>query len=149
MPLKKDLYQTIAALSPNQRKALAQQLYQFTRERGKTSLVPAGEQPKRLVGYVVGYSDDDEPNPALLRAFLQTKLPHYQIPTVIVPLKTLPRTASGKIDIRALPEPSSAISIPSRKTEPRNPTEEILVKIWRDVLRIDAVGIQDNYFENE
>ena len=147
MPLQRNLYQRIAALSPSQRKALAQQLGQFTSERGKASLVPAREQSKRLVAYVVGYSDDNEPNPTLLREFLRTKLPHYQVPAVIVPLKTLPRTASGKIDIRALPKPSPTLSIADNKATPRNSTEEVLVKIWRDVLKIEAVGIQDNFFE--
>ncbi|MEV7004244.1 amino acid adenylation domain-containing protein [Streptomyces sp. NPDC093982] len=94
-----------------------------------------------LVGYYVA---DEVADPALLRAHLATALPEFMIPGHFVRLDQMPVTPNGKTDRQALPAPTRADSAP--KTAPRNAAEATLAAIWRHVLELDFVGIQDNYF---
>ncbi|NEZ64777.1 hypothetical protein D0962_18625 [Leptolyngbyaceae cyanobacterium CCMR0082] len=125
-----ELRQRVMKLSPSQRVALAQQL---------------SHSPQRLVAYVVPKTNGDSLNPSALKDFLKSKLPNYMVPAAIVPLETLPRTANGKVDLNALPEPKIATS--NAGETPRNAIEETLAQIWQDLLRLNAVGIHDNFFE--
>ncbi|MGW7020115.1 non-ribosomal peptide synthase/polyketide synthase [Streptomyces decoyicus] len=99
---------------------------------------------KRLVGYVVarGAASAD---PAALRAFLAQSLPDHLVPAVVVPLERLPLGATGKLDRRALPAPDWAAPA-AGYVPPRTDTEKVLAGIWADVLRVDQVGAEDNYF---
>jgi acyl carrier protein len=81
-----------------------------------------------------------------LREHLLQRLPDYMVPARIVLLETLPRTASGKIDRRALPDPDTGTE-ETTQVGPRNTTEELLVEIWCDVLGLKQVSIHDNFFE--
>ena len=105
----------------------------------------AGEQ--QLVAYVVT-EPGQAPAVADLRAFLSTRLPGYMLPATIVFLEELPLTPHGKLDRRALPDPDSGkrargdISAPARTL-----MEEVLIAIWSDILHIDQVGTQDNFFD--
>jgi amino acid adenylation domain-containing protein len=100
---------------------------------------------KRLVAYVV-LRAVDPPGSEQIRAFLAHTLPGYMVPAVVVVLSALPLTPSGKIDRRSLPAPSGAR--PSvAYVDPRNATEAAIAAIWRDLLRIDRVGVHDNFFE--
>jgi amino acid adenylation domain-containing protein len=87
-------------------------------------------------------------DPAALRAFLRGRLPEYMVPAVFEPLAALPRTASGKIDHRALPEPSWEAGS-AGYVEPRTPVERELARIWSELLDVPdgRVGIQDNFFD--
>lgn len=101
---------------------------------------------KRLVAYVIPQLGL-RVNPGDLRHFLELKLPRYMIPSAFVMLDAFPLTAHGKIDRRALPAPNST----RQETEevfiaPRTPVEEQLAAIWCDVLGMQTVGIQDNFF---
>jgi acyl carrier protein len=100
----------------------------------------AGE--KRLVAYVVG-----EASGAELRAFVRSKLPEYMVPSAFVALAALPLTANGKIDRRALPAPEGRPEQERAYVAPRTPVEEVLAGIWAEVLRLDRVGVQDNFFD--
>lgn len=81
-----------------------------------------------------------------LRAFLLEQLPEYMVPSAFVSIESLPITANGKLDVRALPAPEQAP--PVRETvAPRTPDEEKLAAIWREVLKRDQVGVTDNFFE--
>ncbi|WP_342374022.1 non-ribosomal peptide synthase/polyketide synthase [Myxococcus stipitatus] len=98
---------------------------------------------KRLVAYVVG-----ETNGAELRAHLKERLPEYMIPGAFVRLESLPLTANGKVDRKALPAPDSQQAEMSSAYEaPRNATEQTLVDVWSKVLGRAQVGIRDNFFE--
>ncbi|MFD3419449.1 non-ribosomal peptide synthetase [Streptomyces decoyicus] len=99
---------------------------------------------KRLVGYVVarGAASAD---PAALRAFLARSLPDHLVPSVVVPLERLPLGATGKLDRRALPAPDWAAPA-AGYVPPRTDTEKALAGIWADVLGVDQVGAEDNYF---
>ena len=100
---------------------------------------------KRLVSYVVAGSESRR-DADTLRAFLQERLPSYMIPAAIVFIDKTPLTANGKVDLRALPEPDWA------RTEddiaPRTQTEEILAGLWTELLGIDRVGVNSNFFES-
>ncbi len=106
---------------------------------------------KRLVAYVVPQdqeSSDSAELQAELRAFLAERLPDYMVPTVYVVLSTLPLTATGKIDRKALPAPTTAT--PSRSNSPALPSrssEQQIAAIWQQVLGRDNVGRDDNFFD--
>ncbi|GER91651.1 hypothetical protein KDW_58130 [Dictyobacter vulcani] len=101
---------------------------------------------KQLVGYVVL-----RPTSSLtqeeLQTYLQEKLPHYMVPTTVVFLPELPLNHNGKVNRRALPEPESLYQDDAKRyVAPQNEVQETLAKIWADVLRVERVGIQDNFF---
>jgi amino acid adenylation domain-containing protein/non-ribosomal peptide synthase protein (TIGR01720 family) len=101
---------------------------------------------KRLVAYVVARA----PVPAVseLRDHLRKTVPDYMVPSAIVFLDELLLTSSGKIDLKALPEPEQ--ERPELETQfvmPRTAVEAKLAEIWSRVLRLERVGIHDNFFE--
>ncbi|GAB6041222.1 amino acid adenylation domain-containing protein [Endothiovibrio diazotrophicus] len=104
-----------------------------------------GEE-KRLVAYVVA-DDAERCRPGELRRFLQARLPGYMVPSAFVLLDELPLTPNGKVDRKALPAPDAAnLGRETQYAPPRNPTEEGLATIWRDVLKIGRIGIHDSFF---
>ncbi|MEM7349079.1 MAG: non-ribosomal peptide synthetase, partial [Chloroflexota bacterium] len=103
---------------------------------------------KRLVAYIVSNEADHNKLHQQLREFLQTKLPNYMIPAHFITLPHLPLTHNGKVNRKALPVPNTDQMVSKEAyAAPRNPTEEILVDIWRDVLDVQKIGIDDNFFE--
>jgi len=101
---------------------------------------------KRLVGYFV--PDAKAPAVSELRAFLKSKLPEYMVPSVFMPLDTLPVSPSGKLNRRALPEPDDARPELTREfVAPSTPVEEAVAEIFSDVLEIRQVGVHDDFFE--
>ncbi len=103
---------------------------------------------QRLVAYVVPKSGATSPvTPPELREELLRRLPDYMVPAACVLLPALPRTSSGKVDRRALPDPEFGGAGAREPVAPRNTTEELLAEIWRDVLALKQVGIHDNFFE--
>lgn len=101
---------------------------------------------KRLAAYVVPVQ------PGLLsvdtlREFLREALPEYMLPSAFVWMEEWPLTSSGKLDRKALPAPDIGAEFAGRYAAPRTPTEEILAKIWGEVLGVGRVGIHDNFFE--
>lgn len=101
----------------------------------------------RLVAYVVG-NDGPPPDVVETRRFLGQRLPDYMIPSAVVALEAMPLTNSGKIDRRALPEPDwERSSLCGAYVPPRNELEEKLAAIWRDVLNVQQVGVEDNFFD--
>jgi acyl carrier protein len=99
---------------------------------------------KRLVVYVVLHEKATVESTEL-RAYLKDKLPDYMAPSAFVFLDALPLTPSGKLDRNRLPAPE--FSQASAVVPPRRPVEERLAKIWADLLRLDRVGVQDNFFD--
>ncbi len=102
---------------------------------------------KRLVAYYV-FDGENAPGIDALRAFLGARLPDYMIPTAFVSLDALPLTPSGKVDRKALPVPSRLRpDLSAQYVAPRSKTEERLAEIMADVLKVDQVGIYDNFFD--
>jgi amino acid adenylation domain-containing protein/non-ribosomal peptide synthase protein (TIGR01720 family) len=99
---------------------------------------------KSLVAYVVANDYSEIKNQ--LRDFLKQNLPDYMVPGIFVILEALPLTTNGKVDRRALPAPSFR-NDSDRLVFPRTSNEEILTGIWKDVLRLELIGIHDNFFE--
>ncbi|WP_026314150.1 non-ribosomal peptide synthetase [Actinomadura flavalba] len=97
---------------------------------------------KRLVAYVVG-----APDPRELRTLLAGRLPDYMVPAAIVPVETLPLTANGKLDTRALPAPDYAAAEDTPYRAPRTPQEEILCGLFAEILGLDRVGVDDGFFD--
>lgn len=83
-----------------------------------------------------------------LRTFLTEQLPDYMIPSAFVQMESFPLTPNGKVNRRALSEPTtSRPELGQTFVEPRTPSEEILAGIWRDVLGLEQIGIYDNFFD--
>ncbi|MFB2922991.1 amino acid adenylation domain-containing protein [Aerosakkonema funiforme] len=83
-----------------------------------------------------------------LQMYLAEKLPEYAIPSAFVMLESLPLTPNGKVDRRALPAPDPIKpELAGGYVAPRTPVEEILVKIFAEVLGVKRVSIHDNFFE--
>ena len=101
----------------------------------------AGE--KRLAAYVVAKGEVNERD---LRNYLREKLPDYMAPAAIMFLDQMPLTSSGKIDRKSLPRPDRAGSS-SEAVVPNTAAEEIICGIWADVLRVEKVGVADNFFD--
>ncbi|MFD8788585.1 alpha/beta fold hydrolase, partial [Kitasatospora sp. NPDC059599] len=104
------------------------------------------DQPgeKRLIGYVVPTTGTTI-DPSTLRRDLAGSLPDYMLPAAIVVLDRLPLTINGKLDHKALPAPDFTTITTDRV--PRTPREEILCRLFADVLGLPRVGIDDNFFE--
>ncbi len=95
-----------------------------------------------LAAYLIG----GRVEAASLRAALRVELPEYMIPSAFVWLDAFPRLPSGKIDRAALPAPERSIDS-APVVGPRNETERAMVEIWRQVLEVERVGIDDNFFD--
>ena len=97
-----------------------------------------------LCAYLV---KDEQVSIAELRQHLARTLPDYMIPSAFVVMNSLPLTVNGKVDRKALPEPTQekAKTI-NDHVAPRTHTEEVLVELWKSVLNISQVGIYDNFF---
>lgn len=95
---------------------------------------------KRLVAYVVGEGSVHE-----WREHLQTHLPNYMVPTNFIEMEVLPLTPNGKLDLKALPILSEQSA--ENTVYPRTPLEELIASVWRQVLGIKEIGVQDSFFE--
>ncbi|WP_312653308.1 non-ribosomal peptide synthetase, partial [Aminipila sp.] len=82
-----------------------------------------------------------------LREYLKTNLPEYMIPSYFIHLDAMPLTANGKIDRKALPEPERLNNTGVEYESPRNEVEQKLEELWRDILKIEKIGINDDFFE--
>ncbi len=115
------------------------------------------------VAEAVALAREDKPGEKRLVAYVQLKkgatlsvdslterlnrsLPDYMIPSAFVAIEEWPLTANGKLDRKALPAPHAAADS-EPYTPPRNHEEQVLVRIWEEVLDRDRVGVLDNYFE--
>ena len=83
-----------------------------------------------------------------LQTYLTEKLPEYMVPSAFVVLESLPLTPNGKVDRRALPAPEQVLpELVGAYVAPRTSVEQVLVKIWTEVLGRHQIGIHDNFFE--
>ncbi|MET0235827.1 MAG: amino acid adenylation domain-containing protein [Kibdelosporangium sp.] len=104
----------------------------------QVAVVVREDRVKRLVAYVVGVVDG-------LRNAVADLLPDYMVPAAFVRLESLPMTANSKLDQKALPEPEfdNVLSF----VAPRDDVERVLCGIWSEVLGVERVGVEDNFFD--
>ncbi|MFD4763320.1 amino acid adenylation domain-containing protein, partial [Streptomyces sp. NPDC058439] len=98
----------------------------------------------RLVAYLVA-APGAAPRSAELREHLRERLPEYMVPAAFVTLESLPLTANGKLDRRALPAPDLAPTNTGRA--PRTPQEQILCELFAEVLGVAEAGVEDSFFD--
>ena len=116
----------------------------------QAAVIARGEQQaeRRLVGYVALNENGLEGGSRALREYLRSRLPEYMVPKAIMEMECLPLNPNGKLDRRAL-----ARIVPKEQRDettyvaPRTPEEEVLAKIWAELLQVERVGIDDNFFE--
>ncbi len=102
---------------------------------------------KQLVGYIVS-RDSKAPTTVELHSFLKDGLPEHMIPAKFVFLDSFPLTHNGKVDRKALPAPVHETSRADEKSsQPRTATEERLAAIWKEMFKIENVGIHDDFFD--
>ncbi|WP_346868751.1 amino acid adenylation domain-containing protein [Clostridium sp. UBA5119] len=101
------------------------------------------DSEKYISAYVVSDKNLQELD---LKGHLKETLPEYMIPTYLVELEKMPLTTNGKLDRRALPEPNLDVTLTEYEA-PRNEIEKILAKIWSEILGIEKISINDNFFE--
>ncbi|KAF9995974.1 hypothetical protein BGZ79_010306, partial [Entomortierella chlamydospora] len=111
----------------------------------EAAVIALGEgNSKRLVAYVVA-----EPTEGLartLRSHVSSKLPEYMTPAAFVRLDVLPLTPNGKLDRRALPEPDIDSFVSQEYEAPQNEVESTLANVWIELLKVERVGRNDNFF---
>ncbi len=95
---------------------------------------------------VVYYVADTALDSAVLEQYLSTCLPEYMIPRLWVSLAALPLNRNGKVDRKALPNPAEKAIESQAFVAASSPFEETLLSIWKDLLGIDQISVQDNFF---
>ncbi|MEU6770353.1 AMP-binding protein [Streptomyces sp. NPDC046759] len=103
-----------------------------------------GSGQRRHVAYVVPVDGTDGPTGEELRRFAAGRLPEFMVPSAFVVLERLPVTVDGRADLASLPEPEFG---DGRYRAPRNRTERVLAEAFADVLEMDRVGIDDDFFD--
>ncbi len=102
---------------------------------------------KRLVSYVVPRGEQP-PTTSQWRAYLEQSLPEYMIPATFVSLESLPLSSSGKVNRLALPDvDGQRPELDVEYTAPRTELEQQLAEIWQQLLSVERVGIDDDFFE--
>ncbi|CAM2009936.1 non-ribosomal peptide synthetase [Acanthopleuribacter pedis] len=101
---------------------------------------------RRLVGYLVAADPEQTPDHDVVGAFLTDYLPPYMIPAVLVDLDSLPLTANGKLDRKALPVPEALQQDDAALKRPRTPVEKQLAAIWCELLGLERVSVDDGLF---
>ena len=112
------------------------------------ALAHPGDGGSRLVAHIVPRDPHRIPTVKALRERLRGDLPEYMVPSVFVVVDALPLSPNGKVDRQRLRE----VDLGERQTgddyqEPRTALESRLARIWRDVLRVDRVGVTDDLFD--
>jgi len=105
---------------------------------------------KRLVAYVVPRetaTPEEAVSAEILRAYLDTTLPDYMVPGAFVMVERMPLTINGKLDRAALPLPERAAYVNRHYTPPEGEIELQLAGIWAELLNLERVGRQDNFFD--
>lgn len=102
---------------------------------------------KQLVAYLIA-RESESADTEKLKKFLKQRLPDYMVPAYFVFLDSFPLTPNGKIDRKALPAPSYKDTLTAQEfIAPRTENEKKLAAIWMDLLKVERIGIHDNFFD--
>jgi acyl carrier protein len=106
-----------------------------------------GSGVKRVVAYVVGEAGAALTGGAL-REHMRERVPEYMVPSYFVMLERLPLTPNGKVDKRSLPEPEAGEAAQRVEyVKPRTHVEEKVSEMWAEVLKVERVGVFDDFFD--
>jgi amino acid adenylation domain-containing protein len=101
---------------------------------------------RRLVAYIVPRPGEHLTG-SILRNYLKERLPEHMLPSIFIWLESLPHTASSKVDRQALPVPQrTRPELEEAFMPPRTTVEKVLASIWAEVLGLEQVGVNDNFF---
>ncbi|MFL0811271.1 MAG: LLM class flavin-dependent oxidoreductase [Agarilytica sp.] len=101
---------------------------------------------QRLVAYLVPKGVAPDPND--VRDHLRKDLPEYMVPNDVVVLDAMPLTPNGKIDRKQLPAPTEGGQASAAAYEaPKDELQQTIVNVWQDTLKIDKIGVNDNFFD--
>ena len=125
--------ESLLALHPSVRRAIV-----ILREDSK--------EDRRLIAYIV-CNKGCSSTIAELKRFLASKLPDYMIPSGFVFLDAFPLTLSGKVDRKLLPRAADEHMDETNYIAPRTPVEQVLARIWSEVLKLDSVSVRANFFD--
>ncbi len=111
-------------------------------------VVAREDQPgnKQLAAYLVVAPGAEKPAVADLRTYLKEKLPEYMVPALYTFLDAMPLTPNGKVDRRALPAPDRSTAA-REYVAPRDEKETFFCELWAELLSLERVGINDDFFE--
>ncbi|KPW98022.1 Pyoverdine sidechain non-ribosomal peptide synthetase PvdJ [Pseudomonas syringae pv. castaneae] len=104
-----------------------------------------GPSGKQLAAYLVAEHSGDNLRDAL-KVYLKETLPDYMVPTHFVWLASMPLSANGKLDRKALPTPDAS-QLQRQYVAPSTEQEQQMAAIWADVLKVERVGLSDDFFE--
>ncbi|MBF6170403.1 non-ribosomal peptide synthase/polyketide synthase [Nocardia blacklockiae] len=114
--------------------------------RAAVTALDTGTGGKQLIGYVVPrHTGAAGLDGIRLREFVSQRLPEFMVPSVVTVLDSIPLTATGKVDRRALPAPEVASS--ARYRAPHTTEEQVLAAVFAEVLGVQRVGADDSFFE--
>ncbi len=103
---------------------------------------------QQLVAYLVPHPEQAAPTASELRQFLKQQLPEYMVPSAFVTLDSLPLTPNGKVDRKALPSPEGLrLELAAAYVAPQTELEQMIATVWQEVLRVEKVGMHDNFFD--
>lgn len=97
-----------------------------------------------LIAYIV---TDNELSTTILRDYLITKLPEYMIPSYYIKIDKLPVTLNGKLDRNFIKEEGKKLRPDTTYIDPKTDNEKVVAEIWKEVLKIQEVGLKDNFFD--
>jgi len=102
---------------------------------------------KRLVAYLVGESGLVPETNELRNHLRSAGLPDYMMPSAVVVMDELPLTQNGKVDRDALPAPEWRPARNRKRGAPRTPIEKSVAQIWSEILKVEDIGVHDDFFE--
>ncbi|WP_212004915.1 non-ribosomal peptide synthase/polyketide synthase [Chitinophaga sp. HK235] len=98
---------------------------------------------KRLLGYVVPADGFDMEG---VWSYMRAQLPEYMVPAALIVLDEFPMLANGKIDKKSLPDPDRPTQDDNGFAEPETPIQKGLATIWSDLLEVEKIGLDDDFF---
>jgi len=98
-----------------------------------------------LYAYMV-IKDQQTANPSDIRTSLKNMLPDFMLPARLIQIDSIPLTVNGKLDQKALPEPEKH-AYTADDISPRNEIEKVMAEIWEELLDVDELGVNANFFE--
>jgi amino acid adenylation domain-containing protein len=105
-----------------------------------------GQFDDRLVAYIV-MANDRKSNVGDLQGFLKHQLPSYMVPSAFEIVDRFPLTPAGKVDRKALQKIPARQTVKGSHVPPRTVTERVLAEIWGEILGVDSVGADDDFFD--